>query len=152
MIDRTILLACPIERAFTLLTEHAGAWWPSDRRHTKDPNSAITIEPTGRFYERAADGTEVELGVVKVFVPPTRLVLDWFPGTGPDAPTRVEVVLVQEGASTRVRLTHGPGPRSAEAYPKKAEAYARSWQRVLDAWTGAAARWRIGNEHVTKCE
>jgi uncharacterized protein YndB with AHSA1/START domain len=138
MIERTLFLPCPPERAFALLTQEAGSWWPPDRRHTKDPNSAILIEPSGRFFERASDGTEVELGVVRVFEPARRLVLDWYPGTGPAEPTHVEILLVQERAGTRVQLFHRPGPESADSYAKKASAYERSWTLVLASWLRAA--------------
>jgi uncharacterized protein YndB with AHSA1/START domain len=138
VIQKTLLLPCRPERAFSLLTEHAGDWWPPDRRHTKDPNSAIFMERSGRFYERAGDGTEVELGVVRVFEPPRRLVLDWYPGTGPPEPTHVEIVLVAEGDCTRVHLEHRAGPSSAESYAKKSAAYERSWTLVFAAWLDAA--------------
>jgi uncharacterized protein YndB with AHSA1/START domain len=138
MIEKTALLPCEPKRAFALLTERAGDWWPSDRRHTKDPESSIVIEAGGRFYERATDGTEVELGVVRVFEPPRRLVLDWYPGTGPAEPTHVEIVLAPEGEGTRVRLVHRAGPHSAHSYVKKAAAYERSWALVFDAWREAA--------------
>ena len=132
-----MLLPCPPERAFHLLTQDAGAWWPSDRRHTKDPKSSIVIDAGGRFYERAADGTEVELGVVRVFEPPRRLVLDWYPGTGPAEPTHVEILLVAEGASTRVHLVHGAGAHSADSYAKRSAAYEKSWTLVFAAWLDA---------------
>lgn len=140
MIQKSLLLPCAPAHAFALLTEQAGTWWPPDRRHTKDPNSAIFIERGGRFYERATDGTEVELGVVKVFEPPRRLLLDWYPGSGPAEPTHVEIVLAPEGTGTRVSLVHRPGPSSADQYAKKAAAYERSWALVFDAWLGAAGR------------
>jgi uncharacterized protein YndB with AHSA1/START domain len=138
MIEKTLLLPCPPERAFSLLTEQAGSWWPPDRRHTKDPESRIVIEPGGRFFERAADGTEVELGVVRVFDAPHKLVLDWYPGTGPAEPTHVEILLVPVGTGTRVELVHKPGPHSADAYARKAAAYERSWALVFAAWLDAA--------------
>jgi uncharacterized protein YndB with AHSA1/START domain len=138
VIEKTLLLPCPPARAFALLTKQAGDWWPAARRHTRDPKSAIVIDAGGRFYERAGDGTEVELGKVRVFEPPTRLVLDWYPGTGPTQPTHVEILLSAEGAGTRVRLTHRAGPFSEHGYAKKAEAYERSWTLVFAAWLAAA--------------
>ena len=139
MIEKTLLLPCRTARAWQLLTENAGAWWPPDRRHTNDPNSLIRIEAGGRFYERATGGLEVERGVVKIFSPPDRLVLDWYPGTGPAEPTHVEITLAAEGSGTRVRLVHRAGPFSAESYAKKAPAYERSWTLVFEAWSRAAA-------------
>lgn len=133
MIRKTVLLRCPPPRAFSLFTEHAGEWWPADRRHLKDPASAIRIEPTGRFFERARDGREAELGAVRLFEPPKRLLLDWYPGTGPQQPTLVEVLFEPEGEATRVTVLHGPGALSSDVYPTRATAYDRSWTLVLDA-------------------
>ncbi|MFN0064332.1 MAG: SRPBCC domain-containing protein [Myxococcaceae bacterium] len=139
MIEKSLLLPCRPVRAFQLLTEEAGSWWPPERRHTKDPHSAIRMEPSGRFYERSADGDEVELGVVRVFSPPGRLVLDWYPGTGPAQPTHVEIVLSAEADGTRVRLTHRAGPHRGDEYVKKAPAFGRSWTLVFEALTRAAS-------------
>jgi len=133
MIVKSVLLRCDPDRAFSLFTEHAGQWWPSDRRHTEDDNSTIRIEATGRFFERASDGTEVELGVVRLFEPACRLVLDWYPGTGPAQPTRVEVRFEAVEDGTRVTVTHDAGAAGAELFTQNAPAYARSWESVLAA-------------------
>lgn len=138
MIRKTLLLACDPDRAFELLTRQAGAWWPPDRRHTQDPRSQIFIEPGGRFFERATDGREVELGVVRVFSPPERLVLDWYPGSGAEQPTHVEIALRAEGDGTRVELLHQAGPFSAEAYGRNQGRYEQSWGLVFEAWAQAA--------------
>lgn len=131
-------LACSPTRAFSLFTEHAGAWWPADRRHTNDAASTVRIEASGRFYERANDGTEVELGIVREFVPARRLVLDWYPGTGPTAPTRVEVTFVASDVGTSVTVRHGPGIAGDELFTKRVSAYDRSWDLVLAALETAA--------------
>ncbi len=116
-----------------LFTEHASQWWPVERRHTKDAASAIRIEPSGRFFERARDGTEAELGVVRQFVPASRLVLDWYPGTGRQNPTQVEVAFEAIEAGTRVTITHGPGSAPIELYTRSAPIYGPSWDLVLAA-------------------
>jgi hypothetical protein len=133
MIVKSVLLRCTAERAFSLFTERAGEWWPAERRHTEDAASLIRIEPSGRFFERAADGTEVELGVVRVFEPAVRLVLDWYPGTGPADPTRVEVSFEAVAGGTRVTIEHDPGDAGAGAFARNAAAYGRSWDAVLAA-------------------
>ena len=133
MIVRSVVLACSAARAFTLFTEQAGLWWPAERRHTKDAASAIRIEASGRFFERASDGTEVELGVVRLFAPADRLVLDWYPGTGRDNPTRVDVTFEAVGDATRVTVTHGPGAAGADVFGRNAADYGRSWDLVLAA-------------------
>lgn len=136
MIIKHVVLKCSTERAFSLFTEHAGGWWPADRRHTKDAASTIHITPDGRFFERATSGTEIELGRVRVFSPGERLVLDWFPGTGPEHPTEVEVRFEAVEGGTRVTVTHGPGLAGEDRFNARAAAYERSWELVLTAWRG----------------
>jgi uncharacterized protein YndB with AHSA1/START domain len=133
MIVKTIELGCEPERAFRLFTERAGEWWPSDRRHTDDDASTIRMEREGRFYERAADGTEVQLGHVRRFEPPHRLALDWFPGTGAAHPTFVEVEFEPVEGGTRVTVTHGAGAAPTATYDANVRAYAGSWDLVLNA-------------------
>lgn len=138
MIVKSVLLACDPDRAFALFTEHAGLWWPAARRHTRDARSAIRMEASGRFYEKALDGTEVELGVVRRFEPARRLLLEWYPGTGPDAPTSVEVVFEAVAGGTQVTVRHDRGSADTSVFGGNARAYDRSWTLVLDAVATAA--------------
>jgi hypothetical protein len=133
VIVKSVVLRCDPQRAFTLFTEQAGLWWPTERRHTEDPASEIRLESFGRFFERANDGTEVELGFVRTFEPASRLILDWYPGTGADSPTRVEVTFEAVGAHTRVTIRHGPGAAGPERFARNAPAYDRSWDAVIAA-------------------
>jgi uncharacterized protein YndB with AHSA1/START domain len=137
MIAKTVVLRCDPARAFALFTERAGEWWPADRRHTDDPASTIRIEPN-RFFERPREGPEVELGVVRHFEPPARIDLDWYPGTGPEAPTRVAVSFEPLPEGTRVTVTHDAGAAGAERFARNAPRYDRSWDAVLAAAAGAA--------------
>jgi hypothetical protein len=133
MITHSVVLACSVERAFELFTGHASAWWPPSRRHTPDAGSRIVLEPLGRFYERAADGREVELGRVVEWSPPHRLGLDFYVGTGPEQPTDVVVAFAPEGAGARVTVVHRPRPVSQAAWDRRAPAFAASWEVVLTA-------------------
>ena len=133
MIVKSVVLPCDPRRAFALFTEHAGLWWPVGRRHTKDANSTIRMEATGRFFERSDDGTVVELGLVHHFETASRLLLDWYPGTGQDNPTRVEVTFEAIDGGTRVTVNHSPGAAGPVAFGSNAPAYDRSWEAVLAA-------------------
>ena len=133
MITKTVVLKCDAARAFALFTEHAGQWWPEDRRHTDDNASTIRMEASGRFFERAIDGTEIELGIVRTFEPPHRLSLDWFPGTGADAPTRVTIVFESAADGTRVTIEHDEGAAPHDLFSRNDAAYDRSWDLVLAA-------------------
>lgn len=133
MIVKSVILACDPDRAFTLFTEQAGLWWPAARRHSNDANSTIRMEAAGRFYERSRDGTEVELGVVRQFEPARRLLLDWYPGTGPDFPTRVEITFEALDGGTKVTVRHDRGAADPAVFESNASAYERSWSLVLAA-------------------
>lgn len=133
MIVKSVVLACDLERAFVLFTEQAGLWWPAARRHTKDASSAIRMEANGRFFERSNDGTEIELGVVRHFERARRLLLDWYPGTGPEHPTQVEITFDAVDGGTRVTVHHSQGSASAIGFGSNAPAYDRSWDLVLAA-------------------
>lgn len=132
MISRSVLLAKPPAESFSLFTERASEWWPADRRHTKDPKSVITMAATGRFSERSG-AHEVQLGKVRVWDPPRRLLLDWYPGTDAEHPTEVEITFTAEGSGTRVRVEHRPLPVSEKLFADRAPRYDKSWELVLDA-------------------
>ena len=137
MIEKQVVLACKPERAFELFTLHAGSWWPRQRRHTGDAGSVIRMEAGGRFFERAGDGREVELGVVRAFEPAHRLLLDWYPGTGPDSPTEVEVLFEEFEGGTRIKVFHRAGAAGEQVFTRNAGLYERSWTIVLETFRSA---------------
>ncbi|MGE3674832.1 MAG: SRPBCC domain-containing protein [Polyangiaceae bacterium] len=126
-----------MDRAFRLFTARIDEWWPPERRHLKHPASVIALSPD-RFWESAPNGDAVELGQVQAWEPPKRIVLDWFPGTDPEHPTRVEVDFVSEGEGTSVQIKHRAGPASVDLFPLRAPRYAASWDLVLQALAGAS--------------
>jgi uncharacterized protein YndB with AHSA1/START domain len=130
---KSVVLPLSPAASFELFTTHAGEWWPEDRRHTKDPESEIAIESTGRFFERSRAGVEVELGRVREWAPPHRLVLDFYVASGPDAPTDVTITFTAEGDATRVTVEHRPTQTSANIWEQRAARYAESWDKVLAA-------------------
>ena len=138
MIVKSVLLPLAPTAAFALFTQQISVWWPVDRRHTRDPHSDICLLETGRFYERARDGREIELGHVRSWNPPNHILLDFFIGTGPETPTEVEVTFVAQEAGTLVTVTHRPKPSSETLWTERAPRYARSWELVLVALGDAA--------------
>lgn len=137
MIYKSVLLPCRPPQAFSLFTERISDWWPADRRHTRDPHSQIFLSASGRFWEQARDGHEVELGRVRTWEPPHRLVLDFYVGTNAAHPTEVEVGFVSEGESTRVSVTHRPTALSEDLWKLRATIFERSWGAVLAALAAA---------------
>lgn len=138
MIRKTILLAVPPSKAFALFTLRISEWWPPERRHTGDPSSRIVLDAAGPFYEESTNGKRAELGQVLAYEPPDRLLLDWYPGTDREHPTRVEITFSSEGDGTRIRLQHGPTAASLELFPLRAPRYEASWGLVLESLAKAA--------------
>ncbi len=128
---KSVWLPCPVSRAFALITEQASHWWPASRRHTGDVASEIRLLATGRFWERAHDGREVELGRVRRWAPPDRLELDFYPGTDAEHPTRVVIDFAAEEGGSRVTITHTPTASSLPLWDKRVHRFDESWQRVL---------------------
>ena len=118
----TITVHASQERAFRAFTEEYDRWWPAEHHLGKDDFAEVVVEPHagGRWFERAADGTECDWGQVLVHEPFTRVVFgwhingDWAYDPDPAHASEVEVTFVPEGADrTRVELTHGKFERHA---------------------------------------
>jgi hypothetical protein len=139
MIEKSAYLACPPAKAFALFTERASDWWPADVRHTSDPQSEIRMLADGRFWERATDGHEIELGRVLLWEPPRRLILDFYPGTDELHPTEVVVRFTAENGGTRIIVEHRPKPESAELWATGAPKFERNWTLVLGALSDASS-------------
>lgn len=149
MIEKSAFLECLPERAFALFTERASDWWPPTRRHTSDPGSEIRLLASGRFWERAADGLEVELGRVVAWEPPARLLLDFYPGTDAEHPTQIVVSFRTEGSGTRIVVKHGPKPESATLWAERAPGFESSWELMIPALR-EAARTMTDNDSDTR--
>lgn len=139
MIEQAVVLDLAPDAAFELFTSRISEWWPADRRHTKGASSRIFLLASGRFFELASDGQEVELGKVTLWDEPHRIVLDFYIATGPDHPTVVEIRFDPEGPRTRVTISHGPRPESAHLWADRSPRYATSWSIVLAGLRAFAA-------------
>jgi hypothetical protein len=139
MIVKSVFLPLPRDAAFELFTQKIGQWWPADRRHTQDPASEIYLLASGRFYERARVGREVDLGRVRAWEFPERILLDFYVATGRDQPTEVEIAFAATAGGTRLTVRHGPKPVSEALWSERAPRYEQSWDVVLAALAQAAA-------------
>jgi uncharacterized protein YndB with AHSA1/START domain len=142
-VRQSVVVDAPPERAFELFTTRMTAWWPLDSHHIgAQPAAEAVIEPHagGRWYERAADGTECDWGRVLAWEPPHRVLLAWEIGSDwrHDASIRTEVDVrfrAEADGRTRVELEH----RGLEAYAERAE----EMRGIFDAdggWRGLLAR------------
>jgi hypothetical protein len=145
---REIVVEASQSRAFDVFTREHGRWWPLATHHIaeKAAETAI-IEPRagGRWFERAADGSECEWGRVLVWDPPGRLVLAWQIGSDwkyhADFSTEVEIRFVAVGpATTRIELEHRQLERFGEAAEQMRAAFdsEEGWMGILRAFAARA--------------
>jgi len=131
VIQKSVFLRCQPQEAFELFATRISEWWPVTHRPTKDPESELFLEESGRFWELARDGREMELGRVRVWEPPHRLALDFYLGTNAEQPTAVEITFTAEDEGTRVTVHHQAKPESADLWNQRAPVFERSWESVL---------------------
>ncbi len=148
-VRRTIVVATPPARAFEVFTDRIGRWWPKSHHVGAAEPQDVVIEPRadGRWFERAADGTECQVGRVLVWDPPQHLVLAWQLTADwkfdPDLITEVEVRFIPEGeAATRVELEHRDLERFGERAGQVREAIdaPRGWTAILELYARAAGQ------------
>ena len=99
------------ERAFSAFVGEIGAWWRPNGLFQTTPRApgVLAFEPGegGRLTETLASGKVFEIGRIRVWDPPHRLVFSWrqanFP---PELSTEVEVRFEAVGEETRVSVEH----------------------------------------------
>ncbi|MBV8684529.1 MAG: SRPBCC family protein [Caulobacteraceae bacterium] len=99
------------QRAFDAFTGQIGRWWrpnPLFAFTPRDPGVlAFEGGEGGRLIERMSTGKVFEIGKVKIWSPPERLVFSWRQATfAPDQDTEVEVRFEPVGEETRVTVEH----------------------------------------------
>lgn len=134
MIDKEIVVAVAPSRAFLAWTRRIGMWWPPGHRMSGSTDGDLAFEERvgGRLFERTPDGREFDYGVVLEWDPPACLRHSFFPGTGRDQPTEVEVRFVAVEGGTRVEVRHRAA--GSAAFPKTAAVFERNWEVVLAAF------------------
>jgi uncharacterized protein YndB with AHSA1/START domain len=97
-------------RAFATFVEEIGAWWrPSPLFQTTPRPGRLSFEPGqhGRLIETRDGGKVFEIGRIRVWEPPHRLVFSWRQASFPiDLHTEVEVGFEAMGEETRVSVEH----------------------------------------------
>jgi uncharacterized protein YndB with AHSA1/START domain len=123
------------------------AWWPATHHIAKQPFTEITVEPRagGRWFERAADGSECDWGRVLAWEPPHRVVFSWHLqgdfkfDPNPEKASEVEIRFFAESADkTRLQLEH-----------RKLERHGTGWEQVR-ANVGAPGGWTFVLESFAK--
>jgi uncharacterized protein YndB with AHSA1/START domain len=98
-------------RAFEAFTAEVGRWWRPNRLFQTTPRDPglLAFEPGegGRFIETLANGKVFEIGRIRAWEPPARLVFSYRQANFPrDLHTEVEVRFEAQGDETRVSVEH----------------------------------------------
>jgi len=98
------------DRAFRAFVEEIGEWWrPNVLFQTTPRPGVLSFEPGegGRLIETREGGKVFEIGTIRVWEPPGRLVFSWRQANFPlDLHTEVEVGFEAVGEETRVSVEH----------------------------------------------
>jgi uncharacterized protein YndB with AHSA1/START domain len=126
VVRRQIIVAAPIERAFTVFTERFGDFKPQEHNLLGAAVVETVFEPRvgGNIYDRAADGSECRWARVLAYEPPDRVVFSWDISprwqleTDPANTSEVEVIFIAETPQrTRVELEHRHLDRHGPGWP-----------------------------------
>ena len=140
------------ERAFAVFTGDIGLWWRPNAMFAFTPRDpgVLAFEPGegGRLTQTLANGKVFEIGRVRAWEPPHRLVFGWRQATfQPDQDTEVEVRFEAVGEETRVTVEHRgwdsvPAPHVARhGFPNAVflQRHGEWWQALLRALSEAVA-------------
>lgn len=130
-------VALSITDSFKSFTSEIGEWWP--KNHTRSGETASVFLETnqdGRFYERNADGDEFSFGVVTLWDPPHRFVMDWYMGSGVDNPSEVTIVFVSTSPnSTTITITHRGYEKIGDIWWNRIALFEKGWTHGLESFS-----------------
>jgi uncharacterized protein YndB with AHSA1/START domain len=151
VVNKSVRVPVPIERAFSVFVEQMETWWPAEHHIGDKPFQSIIVEPRkgGRWYERDAEGNDCNWGHILAWEPPHRVTFSWH--LGPDwkfdpdldKASEVHIRFTEEGPSaTLVELEHSAIERHGEGYEKLREMLDTpdAWSRTLSEFAKAVTR------------
>jgi uncharacterized protein YndB with AHSA1/START domain len=141
-------------RAFEAFTAEIGAWWKASPLFAFTPRDpgVLSFEPgpdksweEGRLIETLSNGKVFEIGKVRAWEPPHRLVFGWRQAAfAPGQDTEVEVTFEAVGQETRVTVQHtGWDTVPADHVAKHRFPEAIFLRRHAEWWQGLLASFKM---------
>ena len=143
VVEKSVTVSVPVERAFEVFTAEIGTWWPL-RTHAVDTERSETVvmegRVGGRLYERTPSGEEHVWGTLVAWEPPNRIVYSWHPGRGEETAQVVEITFGPEGEGTRVDIRHYGWEKLGDRLEETVASYNEGWDKVIAVYARAAER------------
>jgi Activator of Hsp90 ATPase homolog 1-like protein len=148
----TVGVALPPAQAFRIFTEEIELWWRRGPRYrsARGDSGLIALEPRagGRVFESYTVGAMehvVEIGRIRVWDPPRRLLFDWRAANfAPAERTEVEVLFESTASGTRVMVTHSGWAAIRADHPVRHGKTGADFSREIGLWWGGLlAAWRV---------
>jgi uncharacterized protein YndB with AHSA1/START domain len=141
-VGASVVVAAPIERAFSIFTDDFGRFKPREHNMLQVEIAETVFEPRvgGHLYDRGVDGSECRWARVLAYEPPHRVLLSW--DISPHwqlesdlaRTSEVEVRFIAEAPDrTRVELEHRNLERHGEGWESMREGVAgdQGWPLYL---------------------
>jgi uncharacterized protein YndB with AHSA1/START domain len=135
----SVTVKAPPARAFELFTANMGKWWPTKMTLGKNPPVDIVVTPRvgGKWFQRDAEGNEIQWGKVLAWDPPGRLLLAWQLNTefayDLNLVTEVELTFAPaDNGGTVVTLEHRNLERFGAGAEQQAGLLSNGWSTLLD--------------------
>lgn len=135
---KSVVVACPKEKAFDTFTKRLSEWWPKDKHSVSAMDGAaarkvaLDPRPGGAIWEIGADGTRHDWGSVTAYDPHDRLELAWHIARPVEQATRVTVEFAAHAAGTQVTLTHDGWSVLGGEADKMRDGYNAGWSHVFE--------------------
>ena len=143
VVEKSVTVSVPVERAFEVFTAEIGTWWPL-RTHAVDTERSETVvmegRVGGRLYERTPSGEEHVWGTLVDWEPPNRIVYSWHPGRGEETAQEVEITFSPEAEGTRVDIRHYGWEKLGDRLEETIASYNEGWDKVIAVYARAAER------------
>ena len=143
VVEKSVTVSVPVERAFEVFTAQIGTWWPL-RTHAVDTERSETVimegRVGGRLYERTPSGEEHVWGTLVAWEPPNRIVYSWHPGRGEETAQEVEITFSPEAEGTRVDIRHYGWEKLGDRLEETIASYNEGWDKVIAVYARAAER------------
>ena len=135
-VQKSLWLPQPRRQCFERFTAAIDQWWPKHHSRSGQQSSTLTLEPKvgGYFFEVTEEGERFEFGQVTHWDVDEHIALNWFLGSGPDRPSKVEIRFSDHNQGTQIEVTHRGVEELEELWWTRVAIFTKAWTSILEAF------------------